>query len=752
MIVWDANDVWAPCEKHGECVMCRGPLRFPFVAEAFARQHDKPGWGVYDCVSPLREPRRTKDNVAQIEGLHIDVDAYKIEKTKEEVIKRLQDELLDVGILSRINSSGRGVHAHFLFREPIEAGIPEAENAQRVLKRLVAHLGADPQPAHFAALMRRVGTTNSRAGGGPCKVLLDFGNRCELSDIEAYLDLVSDREALFPSPKKESGAAGDNGGLIDVDARLAAMKFEDQNGAGVNVTVPSVIAALIWRACHPDEIYDRVMSAITQMVKRDGLQWDMAAEAGRTNDRIISAYHNLFEKEYDPSTGVIPLWLPMEFHEAWAAALAAGKRPTMSRNGAGWHIRSYSKNGDKAKAENGTQHPGPEEGPEQDDGPKAPFILRPLKRFDIAAIPPREFLFGRHYQRRTVSGTVAPGGTGKSSLVMVEAIAMAAGRNLLDEEVKERVRVWYHNGEDNMLELQRRVGGICQHYNIPMEELEAGFFMTSGNEVPLRVAETWSQVRLQTDHRLIKCITEAIGDNRIDVAILDPLVTLHGVPENNPGQMDQVIRIFTRMADTQNCAIDLSHHTRKLAPGSGSDDLTIDDMRGAGAVKDAMRAVRMLNVMSPKDAENAGLMELERTNYFRIDRAKANYSGPAKTATWRQFVNVDLPNGDGVGVVTPWLFPGQDGAPSPERLEIERKAEHVFLEVLRRLSLDGRFVGESGNRNAPYVFAKEREAKLAKVGKTALDAAMRRLFERGKIRIEEYTTGHRNTAHRIVET
>jgi len=37
-------------------------------AEAFARQHDKPGMGVYDCVSPLREPRRIKDNVALIEG------------------------------------------------------------------------------------------------------------------------------------------------------------------------------------------------------------------------------------------------------------------------------------------------------------------------------------------------------------------------------------------------------------------------------------------------------------------------------------------------------------------------------------------------------------------------------------------------------------------------------------------------------------------------------------------------------------
>jgi hypothetical protein len=182
-------------------------------AEAFARQHDKPGIGVYDCVSPLREPRRIKDNVALIEGLHVDIDAYKVGKTKEEIIKRLQDELGDVGILSCINSSGRGIHAHFLFREPIETGTPEArtpeaENAQHVLKRLVAHLSADPQPAHFAALMRRLGTTNSRTGGGPCKRLLDFGARCELSDVEAYLDLVSNKEALFPSPEPKTNGDG----------------------------------------------------------------------------------------------------------------------------------------------------------------------------------------------------------------------------------------------------------------------------------------------------------------------------------------------------------------------------------------------------------------------------------------------------------------------------------------------------------------------------------------------------------------
>ena len=720
-------------------------------AEAFAREYDKPGMAVYDCVSPLRERRRTKDNVALIEGLHVDLDVYKQNKTKEEVARQMCDALLDVGILSCINSSGRGLQAFFLFREPIEAGTPEAENAQRVLKRLATHLGGDPQVSHFAALMRRLGTTNSKEGGGPCKALINTGARCELSDIEAYLDLVSEREPLFSSPDKPNGGGGtpeSDDGPVDVDVRLAAMVFEDQNGAGVNATVPSVIAALIRRGSHPDNIYQQVFDALTQMVERMGLKWDMVKERENTNGRILCAYHNVFEREYDPSTGVIPTWLPMEFHEAWASALAAGKRPTMSRNGAGWHIRAYGKNGERA---NEGGNGGPTDNPSTlDDSPKAPFILRPIKKFDTAGIPPREFLFGRHYQRRTVSGTVAPGGTGKSSLVMVEAIAMATGRDLLDEGAKEPLRVWYHNGEDNMLELQRRVGAICQHYNIPMEELESGFFMTSGNEVPLRVAETWSQVRLQTDHRLVKCITEAIGDNKIDAANFDPLVTLHGAAENNAGHMDQVIRIFTRMADSQNCAIDLSHHTRKLAPGS-ADDYGIDDMRGAGAMKDAMRAVRMLNIMSPKDAENASIMDIERTNYFRIDRAKANYSGPAKTAIWRQFVNVDLPNGDGVGVVTPWLFPGQDGKPSPEKQETERKAEHVFLEILRRLTLAGRFVHERGPHNAPAEFAKEREAKMAKVGKAALGDAMRRLFDKGKIRLEEFTTGHRNKAAKIVE-
>src|SRR5262245_58335099 len=45
----------------------------------------------------------------------------------------------------------------------------------------------------------------------------------------------------------------------------------------------------------------------------------------------------------------IPRWLAGDFHEAWTAALQQGKRPALSRNGSGWHVRAYSFNGNEGK-------------------------------------------------------------------------------------------------------------------------------------------------------------------------------------------------------------------------------------------------------------------------------------------------------------------------------------------------------------------------------------------------------------------
>ena len=61
-------------------------------AEDWARREDRPGRGVYYCVNPLREGARTrsKETVAAITGLHVDIDFKDIDEDSDEVDRRLQ--------------------------------------------------------------------------------------------------------------------------------------------------------------------------------------------------------------------------------------------------------------------------------------------------------------------------------------------------------------------------------------------------------------------------------------------------------------------------------------------------------------------------------------------------------------------------------------------------------------------------------------------------------------------------------------
>ena len=55
-----------------------------------------------------------------------------------------------------------------------------------------------------------------------------------------------------------------------------------------------------------------------------------------------------------------------------------------------------------------------------------PFVLRNEKD-----IPPREWLYGHHLIRGFVSLTIAPGGVGKTALLVLDSIAMASGLELV---------------------------------------------------------------------------------------------------------------------------------------------------------------------------------------------------------------------------------------------------------------------------------------------------------------------------------
>jgi AAA domain len=285
----------------------------------------------------------------------------------------------------------------------------------------------------------------------------------------------------------------------------------------------------------------------------------------------------------------------------------------------------------------------------------SPFVWR-----DPKMIPRREFLYGKFYARKFISTMIAAGGIGKSSLALVEAIAMVTGRPLLGVPVPKRLRVWYWNGEDPKEETERRIAAILLHFKIPPAEIEGWLFTDSGRETPICIAEPYRDgVIFGPD---AKALSEEITAKRIDVFILDPFVKTHGVSENINGAIDLVARKYAGIADEADCAIGLAHHVRK-ATGNGRAEVTIDDARGAGSLVDAARSNRVLNVMTEDEATAAQVKPEQRKSYFRADDGKANMAPPAENATWFKIVSIGLGNhevfelGDFVGVVASWALP-----------------------------------------------------------------------------------------------
>jgi hypothetical protein len=289
----------------------------------------------------------------------------------------------------------------------------------------------------------------------------------------------------------------------------------------------------------------------------------------------------------------------------------------------------------------------------------------------------------------------------------------------------------------------------CQLFKIPQEELKDFLYLTSGEELPLRIARGYNELKIDTE--LVERMTATIVELEIDVVLLDPLITLHGIREGDNERMDTVVRIFKQIASHCDCAIDICHHTRKLPAGSNGADYIADDARGASAFHDAVRMLRLLNVMSREEAKRLAIDEFERLSYFRVDRGKGNTIKPSAANTvWRKFESVVTPNGEEVGVVTAWNHPGE-GPPSDRQKTAAEAAETCFLTLLDRFTAASRNVSERGPFSAPAVFAKEAEAKKAKIGKEALADAMRRLFEANKIHLEDYGRPSR-PLYRIVRT
>ncbi len=275
-----------------------------------------------------------------------------------------------------------------------------------------------------------------------------------------------------------------------------------------------------------------------------------------------------------------------------------------------------------------------------------PFLLR-----DPSLIPRREWIYGRHLIRRFVSVTVAPGGIGKSSLTIAEALAMASGRDLLGQSLPGGpLTVWLWNLEDPRDEIERRIAAACAHFSIGAPDVDGRLYADSGRDQGLCIGTT-DRHGTTIHEPIIDALAEALTRRAVDVLIVDPFVSSHSASENDNGAIDAVAKAWGRVAERANCAIELVHHARKLAGA----EVTAESARGAVALVSAARSARVLNRMTDDEAARAGIDEPRR--YFRTFNDKGNLSPPAEVSDWYRLESIALPNGDSVGVVAAWQWP-----------------------------------------------------------------------------------------------
>ena len=298
----------------------------------------------------------------------------------------------------------------------------------------------------------------------------------------------------------------------------------------------------------------------------------------------------------------------------------------------------------------------------------SPFA--PVRPIASRQIPPRAWLYGFTTIKGFVSFLVAPGGVGKSALMMVEAVAMATGRELLPGEKPVRpLRVWMHNAEDDQDEMHRRLTATLLHFRLTDADLNGNLFMTSGRDMKLQLA------RMGRDGpEIVPGVVDALVDRllsqKIDVLILDPLGALHTLPENSNEAANLLSGALREIAHRAGVAVVVLHHAGKAA-ATDMDAAGAGAARGASAFVDAARVVRQLVRMTGKEAAQFGIADADRRDFLRVENGKANLAR-AEHGRWLRMVDVPLGNGSGlwplgdrVGVVERWTSPtGNPGTAS----------------------------------------------------------------------------------------
>ena len=251
--------------------------------DTFVQRHDLAGRGTFFCVNTVqpKQSRRTKETIAEIVALHADIDLDKVALAADEVRRRIAQLQMPP---TWVVFSGHGFHLYWVLTEALDATPDNVERVERLLHQLADHVGGDPSVCEIARLMRVPGSHNTKDGGHvEVRIISGPGGRHEISDVEDWLD-----GARPFIPRKDATPQGRNpfldvdlpggGAPVDVEARLAAMRYQGSGDTSIHQTQLAATAAMLNRGTAVDEVVDTILAATRAAAGDAGTRWNWHRE------------------------------------------------------------------------------------------------------------------------------------------------------------------------------------------------------------------------------------------------------------------------------------------------------------------------------------------------------------------------------------------------------------------------------------------------------------------------------------------
>ena len=223
----------------------------------------------------------------------------------------------------------------------------------------------------------------------------------------------------------------------------------------------------------------------------------------------------------------------------------------------------------------------------------------------------------------------APGGTGKSYMLLALAASVATGRALLpDWPDSEPAKVLIFFAEDPPDIVHNRLRHL---YQSPwFTDADRALLQENMVVRPLVGEDCIVTHKPQFEQKwyrsqFAQAIEEEATMYKARLILLDPLRQFHTMDENDSGEMTELLKLLHGVAFRSKASIVFAHHTNKNATFQGAGDAQ-QAARGSSAITDNIRWQGNMVLMSEEEAKNFGVHSDKRRQFVRLVLSKSNYT------------------------------------------------------------------------------------------------------------------------------